>query len=142
MRIAPESGLFFCPAALASARLGLFAFMALLLFLLPACGAPLPAASPCWIQVFAEPGFSPAADHDIFFGPAEWTELRHLPQARRADWGGGVQSLLSGPAATVVLWPQPDFSGPAMKIQPGEAVDCVRRLGIGNIHSLVIACAE
>ncbi len=111
--------------------------------LLQGCAAtPVPQVSHCWIQVFAETDFNPGGDHDIIFGPGSWPDLQHLPRAQRENWSGAVRSLITGPAARATLWPENDFIGPAITVEPDRPVPDLRALGIRRLGSLALSCPE
>ena len=111
--------------------------------LLQGCAAPpVPPVSHCWIQIFTEAEFKPGGDHDIIFGPGAWPDLRHLPRAQRENWSGAVRSLITGPAARATLWPENDFIGPAITVEPDRPVPDLRALGIRRFGSLALSCPE
>ncbi len=140
MKAAPETGLLCRLTGAAAPARDARRLLPLFLLLLTACSTARPPVSPCWVQLFARPDFSPAGEHDIFFGPAAWAELQHLPRTQLVDWGGNVQSLLCGPAATATVWGEKDFRGPAATLAPGAVAEDLRRLGLDGVHSLAIGC--
>ncbi len=88
----------------------------------------------CYLQLFDGDSFQGDPD-DTVYGPGRFANLRNLPGTRESDWGGEVDSLRVGSAATVQVWAQENFGGAPQTYGPGT-----EQTNAEEFYSMEIAC--
>lgn len=72
----------------------------------------------CWLQIYEDTNFN---DNSlIIHGPAEFADMRHLPEANDYDWGDQIGSLRTGPRCWVIAYADEGFSDDSIIIGPGS----------------------
>lgn len=138
MKKSPGNGAFHILGKMFSAPFSITA-AAILLASAGCASAPSP-TSRCWVQLFAGTGFDPRQPHDIIFGPGAWPVLDRLPNARLTDWGGKVESLITGPEGRLFVWAGENFTGSQAEVGPGKLCADRQAEGLSPIRSLRLEC--
>lgn len=97
----------------------------------------------CWVWLTAEPGFM--GDDWILCGPAS---IRDLSDSERGgdDWDDSIESLHTGPAATLHVWEDEQHSGPVFSAEAGSILRSLEGVGPSGtdfdseISSLQLEC--
>jgi len=125
----------------------------LVLTVLLAAGAGAAGAVPpypghgCWVQLFGGPGYdTPTVRVE---GPEFFEDPRRQPVIERelAEEGGqpfvdDVGSIIVGPRATAEVFAETEFTGPSLKLGPGDRVSDLAALAFGDrVASIRIRCS-
>lgn len=95
---------------------------------------PADATAGCHVQIFEDEDFG---DTSLFVhGPAEYPNLRNLPDAGGKDWGDQIDSLITGPNCWLVVYADENFEdtvevfGPNTQVRHlggmGDEIDSIR----------------
>lgn len=97
----------------------------------------------CWVHVFDDKNFDVTDDNHMICGPGKWASLRNLSGAVKVIWGDEIESLKTGPKATVIVWGDENFAGITQTYGPGSAIPSLKASTPGlsdNISSIEIRC--
>lgn len=92
----------------------------------------------CYVKVYDEPQFRGAAD--FVNGPMRYNELTAMPNAAR--WSKRIRSAQVGPAATVTVWTDTNFTGTSMQMGTDRAYPALPKALTGEIQSMVVNCTS
>lgn len=95
---------------------------------------PDKATPDCWVQIFEDEDFG---DNTlIVWGPAQYNNLRDLPNGNNKNWGDQIDSLITGPSCWLQVFADEDFEdtsewfGPNSQIRHlggmGDEIDSIR----------------
>lgn len=94
----------------------------------------------CWIEVFDKDKYDADHPHVKLQGPKEYVTLKNL---NGKDWNNDIQSVIVGPAATVLAYSKRDFNGTELAFARGQRVPNLSKLDMSNeIESMKISCGE
>jgi hypothetical protein len=92
----------------------------------------------CYVKVYDEAQFRGAAD--FVNGPMRYSTLTAMPNAAR--WSKRIRSAQVGPAATVTVWTDVNFTGTSMQMGTDRAYPTLPRAVAGDIESMVVNCTS
>jgi hypothetical protein len=74
----------------------------------------------CWIKVYEDTNFN---DNSlIIHGPAEYNDMRNLPDSNGADWGDQIGSVRTGPRTWVIAFADEGFEDTSIVIGPNSEI--------------------
>jgi hypothetical protein len=92
----------------------------------------------CWVQVYEGDHFDEGGASTTIQGPIELPTLNDL---EGKDWTDEIGSLIVGPDAEVQVWKSANYVGTGQSFRPGQRVDELEELDLGNeIKSLKVVC--
>lgn len=81
----------------------------------------------CWVTFYESKDYG---DKNItLYGPAEFSNLKHLPGGGSVDWGDQFDSLRTGPNAWVIIYNDENFEDDNYTFGPGSNI---RQLSNGD----------
>ena len=102
-------------------------------------GVPAPNPNGCYVFLYDRPDWQSTGV--VLNGPARWPKLDGL-FANHENWRNRIRSLDVGPAATVTVYTDTDFTGISRQLAPNSKYPRLDRELSARIESLGVACRE
>lgn len=73
----------------------------------------------CSVHLFDGDNFDESDDNFVLSAAGKYANLSNLPGATK-DWTDEADSIRVGAEATVTIWPDTDFQGQSIRLEPGS----------------------
>jgi hypothetical protein len=85
-----------------------------------------PAASGCWVKIYARENYDEKGRWDVINGPGQWPLLYDLPGSRYPRWDDKIESIIVGPKTRVTLWADDNFGQNQVEFGPDKQIPKLR----------------